>query len=139
MFSASALNDDQYDNWRDAEAAAFTVMERLRRGHEVVIEGASPEAVRRLGYLAEMTLLFLDAADPEGLRNLIAMTKSFTEDGKQALVSSVVPFSASRRFAIGNDEVAASWNIASGISLARFRAEIPALLAVDAVLSRRST
>lgn len=128
MFPASSLNDPGYADWRDAEAAVFSVMERLRRGQMPCLEGASPAALRRLGYLAEMTLLFLDAGNREALKRLVDGIKGRLagETGGEPLPA--VPCGTRQGRGGRGDEVGAAWNIAPGISLARYKAEAPALM-----------
>lgn len=126
---ATALETSDLSDWRDSEALMFRVMAGLQRGEATELAGASPLALQRLGYLAELVLLFLDPANSDQLQNLVTSLKQHPALAAGMVTGPAIPAMSRNRPSLGFDDLARRWHLSSSVSLARYRTEIPALLA----------
>lgn len=112
--------------WRDVEEDLFRLVAAMSDGDFPDIDLLSNDDVRRLGYLAEVAALLLDALAEKDLMRLVNDARS-----RLSKVSAAIPLMSgaqpSRRF--GLDQLAAEWGIDGGFDLTRYRAEAPALMA----------
>ncbi len=108
--------------WREAEEATFALLEDLLEGRLPDLNRCTPEEVRRIGYLAEVGLLLLDARDRSALDHLVHEARSRTAGAERTTIAAVA-WPRSRPHPRGLDEIADRWNVSPGIDLGRFRAE----------------
>lgn len=120
-----ALKGQPGQTWRDAEAGLFDLLHQFCTD-EIPgdTETLDMEALRRLGYLAEVALYLLEPKRPERLAALAGRIR-------QALIGlEVEPLAAvpgaKADHNPGGDDIAAAWGISPGISLSRYKSEIPA-------------
>lgn len=126
--------DADDSRWRDAEAAVFVLLERLRRGRGPPadhVDGLPESARRRLGYLCDLACLRLDPTDPAALGALAERIRSSLPPDPPPIGAAVpvVPVPHRRRPADAYDAVGGWWGIHPPLDLRRFEAEREALIA----------
>src|SRR6185503_13180775 len=108
--------------WRDAEAETFDLLADLVAGRVPDLPGLEADDLRRVGYLADVALLLLDACDRAALRQLISDLRARLADTPWPPIPAI-RFPDQAPVPPGNDMIADRWRISRGIDVGRFRAE----------------
>lgn len=127
---AAILDEKSHETTRDAEAAVFVLLERLRRGDDVgSVDGLDTLALRRLGYLCDFARARLDVQDKVMLDDMLERIRSRLDEldphwhGHPP--AGAVPFPARPQYwRVLDDQLANRWNLAPGLEEDRFRSEV---------------
>lgn len=118
------------ETWRQAEARLFRVILLMIRGDLPRLEDFDEEDRRRLGYLAEASVLLLGATNRRELLAYADQARPGTNaPGPGSSPPSPTPLvpGATPHRGPQMDELAAEWGFLPGLDVDRFRAEAPCL------------